>query len=92
MSAKSELRRIFASARRDAFRVVKGELKTNLPKGWTVHFAVAWGFCVYDTQGRAVVGQSGTDHSLATRRQLRALSLAADFCDMFGYDNTTIVI
>jgi len=82
----------FNLARRNALRMVKRELRAKLPKGWQVSLMVGWGFCVHDADGNAVVGNEGTDKKRLTKQQAKVLELAAEFCDLFGYDNERIKI
>ncbi len=91
MAARRAFNGLVANARRDSLKLVKCELRKCLPSGWRVHLAVGWGLTVFDANGHVVVGTYENAPSRLPKGLRKALSLAADFCDTFGYGNECIV-
>jgi hypothetical protein len=90
MSARTRFYAVTRRAQREAFAIVKAEIEAKVPRGWKVHFAVGWGFTVYDDQRRTVCGRYGGDGVKMSRTTRSALALAADYFDAYGPDNSSV--
>jgi hypothetical protein len=87
--ARREFNSIVTQARRDAFRIVRREVRAALPKGWRLWLAVGWGMTLYDDAGKARFGLYERADRLPQGVR-KACLLAADFVETFGEDNTVI--
>lgn len=90
MSNRRKFNSILAKARSDSYKLVKKELKAVLPKGWEVYFAAGWGLTVYDDKGNTIIGLYEVAPARLPGGVRKALLLAADFCDTYGYGNEVI--
>lgn len=90
MSARRSFNSIVAKAEKEAFRLVRLEVSAVLPKGWRLHLAVGWGLTLYDDKGKALVGTYKDVPDRLPKGVRKACLLAADFVEIFGYDNSVI--
>ncbi len=88
--ARQEFNRILNKASKEAYKIVQKEVLDVLPKGWTLHFAVGWGLTLYDENSNCIIGKYTDPPANMPKGVRKAVELAADWCDTFGYDNSHI--